>query len=424
MASSKDLIPKTGVRFGPLSGIATEDSPFPGSPEQKGFNKQRYSLRDILLAGTMGEYSAPVPSLQGRGLRSDLELEKEVSFNITQSLKNGNCRYFEPQGVWVPFEVLTRDVIDSSGYGVRDAVSDSASNLVQTKVQPTIGQALLPYAATLKAGATVISDLRSNFAQPVWQQAPSPSGVAENISVVTNPNTIPSPTFALQKMNPVRINADLLVSRQLALQSSPNFELWFRKEVFRALASKLDFYILNGLGSSQNQPLGILNYPQGSNSVSLLNTQFTWGGAASYADQVNAVSTVTSQNVSDDGTFGWMISEAADKRWKSIPIISGFPRYLIETHCTPDGKRIQLAASGQPAFATTNLDTVTGSDNQCVFGRWSDCLVGVWSSALDFVVNPYTFATSGTILVSVNMLANFVLLHANAFIISSDSAAQ
>jgi hypothetical protein len=83
MASSKDLIPKTGVRFGPLSGISSEDSPFPGSPDQKGFNKQRYSLRDILLAGTFSQHYAPVTSIHGRGF-SDLELEHEVSYNIAQ----------------------------------------------------------------------------------------------------------------------------------------------------------------------------------------------------------------------------------------------------------------------------------------------------------------------------------------------------
>jgi hypothetical protein len=427
MASSKDLIPKTGVRFGPLSGISPENSPFPGSPSQAGFNKARYSLRDVILAGTFSQHLAPVPSIHGRGF-SDLELEHEVSYNIAQSLKAGNCRYFEPQGVWVPFEILTRNSVDQDGnrYGVRFADSDTGSNIIQTKVEPSIGDALTPYAATFKAGATVIPDLRSDFAQPVWQNYSSPNGVAENINVVGNPNTIPTPTFALQQMQPIRVNADLLVSRQLVLQSTPGWEDWFRKQVLQAIAAKVDFYVMNGLGPTANQPTGILNYPQNVTNgtlVSKLTTQFTWGGAASYADQVAAVSSVTSQNVSDDGSFAWVISEAADKRWKSIPVISGFPRYLIETHCTPDGARIQLAASGQPVYATTNLDTVTGSSNQCVFGRWSDCLVGFWG-AMDIVSNPFSFAESGTILVSVNVLCNFVLLHANAFTISSDSAAQ
>src|ERR1700751_5045959 len=91
MAKSSDLIPKTGVRFGPLSGIATEDSIYPGtSPEGKAINEQRYSLRDAILAGTMGgtysTFEAPIPSLINRGDLANIDLQKEVSDAISKRL--------------------------------------------------------------------------------------------------------------------------------------------------------------------------------------------------------------------------------------------------------------------------------------------------------------------------------------------------
>jgi HK97 family phage major capsid protein len=355
------------------------------------FDKRAYDLRSILLNGAMND---------GPTNKRGLDREYEISANIANSLRNANNRYAEPNGVWVPSQVWCRD-----------AVSDTGGDLVQTTVEPSIAAALLPYSACLAAGARTITDLRSNFAQPIWQADMQPSGVPENFQVTT----FPGDTFALRTMTPIRGDVDLLVSRQLIVQSSPDFERFLREQLLRSVASKVDNWVLAGSGT--NQPTGIINLSAntgGGNSVALLAPTITFGGAPTYNSLTTMISNVTSQNVSDDGSFGWIISEASWKIFKETAIIAGYPRYLIE-----DGRILE-----KRCYQTNNLSSALGGGEQVVFGRWSDCVIGFWGDAIDILSNPFTFADSGVIYIRAGILVNFVLIHANAFTISTDSGAQ
>lgn len=381
------------IRTGPLSGLMSGAfDPFAkrgDSRDELEFRKRSYSLRDLILAGTG-------PGSNRRGL----DLEYEVSANIASHLQNPFNRHSEANGMWVPASIWCRD-----------AVGDTGGNLVETHVEPSIADALLPFSACLAAGARTISDLQSNFAQPVWQAAVQPSGLGENVQVTS----FPGDSFALQQMSPFRAEVDLLVSRQLIVQSSPDFELFLREQLLRSVASKVDNFILAGTGT--NQPTGLLNQPANTgtgNSVQKLAPTITFGGPPSYGSLATAISNVTTQNVSDDGTMGWIVSEAAWKVFKTTPIISGFPRYLIE-----DGKILEKAC-----FQTNNLSAALGGNEQVVFGRWSDCVIGFWGNAIDVLSNPYTYADSGVIYIRAGILVNYVAIHLNAFCISTDSGAQ
>ena len=118
-----DDIPKIGFRRAPLSGIRPNDESYVwrglGNLETVAFKRESYSLTDLILAGT-------VPG-QDTKHHANLDVERQVSYNITENLRRANCRNSEPAGVWVPFEILCRD-----------AVSDTASYLVETHVQKSL----------------------------------------------------------------------------------------------------------------------------------------------------------------------------------------------------------------------------------------------------------------------------------------------
>jgi len=196
----------------PLGGISKPAfEPFAtrgASREQIQFDKASYDLLTPLINGTS--------SVRG------LELEHRVSNAISEHYN------IAPEGLLVPASTWCRD-----------SVGDTAGALVETHVEPTIAAALQPYSACLAAGARKITGLRSNFALPVWQAAPFPSGLAENVQVVS----FPGDNFALQKMSPYRASVDMLVTRQELTQAAPDFGLFFREQFNRSLASKVDNWI-------------------------------------------------------------------------------------------------------------------------------------------------------------------------------------
>ena len=382
----------THVKRGLVSGLTMPFDPFYSrglTPDQVQFRKDSYDLLGLIRSGT-----GPAANHSG------LDLEYEVGGNIAANMRNAYNRHSEPIGVWTPAENWCRD-----------AVSDTGGNLVETHVEPSIANALKPFSACQAAGARTITDLRSNFSQPVWQSTPTPSGLAENTTVTQ----FPGDTFVLQQMSPFRVEVGRLFTRQLLVQSSPDLQRFVRLDFLTSIASAVDRFILCGNGN--NQPNGIINLSANTgtgNSVLKLAPTITFGGAPTYNSLTTAISNVTSQNVADDGTMGWIVSEATWKVFKETPIISGFPRYLIE-----DGRILE-----KPCYQTNNLSAALGGNEQVVFGRWSDCVIGFWGNAIDIFSDPYTYADAGLIYVRAGVLINYILVHANAFTISTDSGAQ
>jgi HK97 family phage major capsid protein len=411
MSKVSDNIRPLGARFLPLSGMSPQDEFFEyrglGSRDITEFHREGYSLINLIKS-----------QLQDSQMPANAEIERHVSHNISQNLRKVATKvenFDTPQGHFIPLDVFTR----GSAIVTRDAVGDTGLNLVQTTIEPTIGQVLTPFSAVAKAGATIISGLRGNFAAPVWQAAQvAPSGVQETVNVTQG---LSAATFILQQCQPSRINLDLGLGKQLLVQSQvPDLENLIKREILRQMASKLDQYSLLGQGTNSNTapytPVGLLNIANNTSTGTLVSRTcppVTFGNPPTYANQVAMVEAVSQQSVEDDGSFGWVVSANVASTWANTPMITGFPRYLLD-----GGKAVNY-----PVYQTVNLNAGVGNgaNDQAVFGRFSDLIFAIW--AIDICVNPITSAASNIVILHINMLASCVPLHANAFVCSANSAA-
>jgi hypothetical protein len=129
---------------------------------------------------------------------------------------------------------------------------------------------------------------------------------------------------------------------------------------------------LTGLGATNNQPFGILNYP--SNPVGTYNytqraADVTFGGPASWDAVLDLEYHCESANVQTDGTGGYVSSPGTKRKWKASPKIVGFPSFLWESVGGED------RVNGYRTLASNQL----AATNQVIFSpRWSDVVIGLW----------------------------------------------
>jgi HK97 family phage major capsid protein len=351
---TRSPITQPRLRPGPLDSLVRAErssvwSNIRNLPMTPRMAKEEYSLRRLILEGEKLHRDGGV----------ELEISKVISKQIGQ----------ESNGFFVPTEILTRDIAATTGTG---------ANLIGTEVVPDIADALRPYAATLAAGATVLNDLTSSVSWPRYATPSSPSGLAENTTVVHGTTA----TFSAMSLQPKRISTEVWISRQLLVTASMDFEKLVQKEILRSLARAIDFYALNGSGAPY--PTGLLSLPEnsvGQYDLSKLNAGTTMGGAATFSKLVAMTETLHPANIVDDGTCAWIIDGATSLKWKTAQKVSGYPSYLLEDN----------EAADYPVFVSQNLS----GTHQAVFGRWSDLIIGLWGVSI--LSDVYSQLSTGTI---------------------------
>jgi hypothetical protein len=117
---------------------------------------------------------------------------------------------------------------------------------------------------------------------------------------------------------------------------------------------------------------------------------------------------VLANNVTDDGSFGWIVDSSTWSKWSTAQKASGYPSYLIE-----NGQ-----ALNHPVRVTNNLSAT----HQALFGRWSSTVLGIW--AISILSDPYIFASTNQVRLQIDVLYDFNALYAPALIRTEDSAAQ
>lgn len=211
---------------------------------------------------------------------------------------------------------------------------------------------------------------------------------------------------------PHRIGATTTISKQLILQSTPDIQAVVQNDIIESIAVKHDEMILNGSGAN-DEPLGLLNTP-GLNTVA-------FGGAPTWASIVSFETFVGKANA-DGAGMAYVTTPGAKGILKTTAVaLQGATtvssRAIWDNGTFNDGSNDGIMNSYRSA--STNqvpLDRV-------VFGRWSQLMVGVWGG-LDMVLDVYTKAKSGELVITANTWLDAALRHPQAFTVSSDSGAQ
>lgn len=308
--------------------------------------------------------------------RRDAGFEIECSRAFAQ--KTGR----DPQGLWVPREVLMHR---------RDLVVGTASaggNLVATDLLATgFIELLRNRCHVMNIGATLLSQLNGNLSIPSQTAASTAYWVAENGALTESQASI-----GQVSMSPKTVGAFTDYSRKMLLQASPEVEGLVRRDLAATLAVEIDRVAIAGSGSGA-QPRGILN-TSGVGSVAI----GTDGGAPTWDHILALEETIATANA-DTSSMAYLTNANVRRKLKGTTKVSGDAGAgFIWQDVGGDGPgwgRVNGYLAAATGNVPNNLTKGTGTGlSAMIFGNWSDLMIGQWGG-LDLLLDPYTGATAG-----------------------------
>jgi HK97 family phage major capsid protein len=311
----------------------------------------------------------------------------------------------QPNGFFVPYDVMTRDLTvgtdSAGGYLVAtDLLGGSFIDLLRNAMM------------TVQLGATVMTGLVGDVAIPKQSGGATAYWVAE-----AGAPTESQQTMAQVQLAPKTVGAYTDYTRKLLLQSSIDVEQFVRRDLATVIGLAVDLAAINGSGSS-NQPLGILN-TSGIGAVA----GGTNGATPDWSDIVDLETQVSIDNAAV-GQLAYLTNSKVRGKLKTVEKASNTAQFIFETPAkAEDGygflNGYRCGISNQ---VPSDLDkgTSTGVCSAIIFGNWNDLLIGHWSS-IDILVDPYTHSTSGTVRIVAMQDVDVGVRHAESFSAMKDA---
>lgn len=333
----------------------------------------------------------------------DIGFEREVSGNIRK------LSHRQHQGDFtIPSEVL--------GIGRRAMNATSATAGGYTVSTDLLGDEMIPLLNNMTVagglGVRRLSGLVGNVAIPKQSGGATAYWVAEGAAI-----TASASTFSQVLLTPRTCGAQTAVSKQLIAQSSIDAEAFARMELMERIAIEIDRVFFNGTGAD-GQPMGIFA-KQVATTAGTPETgkvsKVTFSAAPSFSKLTNFIAQLMTSNV-PLANLGWVINPTTYGVWAVTPRISGAAAGFLY-----EGSPNAGTAAGVSAKISNHLPTATA--NRCILGAWNQALWADWAG-MDVVVDPFTRAAYQEIVVTTHTMLDFAFRHLQAFVVSTDSAAQ
>jgi hypothetical protein len=174
-----------------------------------------------------------------------------------------------------------------------------------------------------------------------------------------------------------------------------------KRDLCAAISQKLDNEIINGSGVAGDIS-GIIN------QISVLNS-FTFAGAASWAKFCSAQQ-VLETNLVDQDRCCYLVGPATAGKLRQTLRGTSTARFILHNG------RIENI----DCYVTSFL---SGVEN-VILADWSTIAVAIWGSGIDLVVDPYSLAAYGKVIVTAQLLYNAYCMRPQTVILSTDSGAQ
>lgn len=345
--------------------------------EKKGKNEVRsYSFLKAIRA-----------KVEGRSLEG---IEAEMH---QEAVKEARLNGLSVSGIGIPSIVLGAEKRDltagtdsEGGYTVKDDMGE---------LIPALRKKLL----ILSLGARYMGGLTGNV--PIPRQATKASATWEGENDATAET---SPTFEKAELTPHRLAAFTDLSKQLIIQSSIGAEQFVRSDLEKAIRLALDYAAINGSGSS-NQPTGILN-------VSGIGTA-TGGtnGLAPTWDHIVKLEKELAVDDADIGKLAYLTNPKVRAKLKVTALDTGSGLFIW-----PKDNKLNGYNTGVTTQIPSDLDkgTSTGVCSAIIFGNFDDLIIGQWGG-LDVVVDNFTKAKEGQIVLVINSYWDIAVRHAESF---------
>lgn len=309
-----------------------------------------------------------------------------------------------PHGIFVPHEVVTRDL--TKGTAV-DGGHTVATNLLASSFIDLLRNLSL----VRRMGATVLGGLVGDVVIPRQTGGATAYWVAEN--------TAPSEsqqTFDQVAMNPKTVGAFTDISRKLLIQSSIDVEAFVRKDLATILAVEIDRAAINGSGAS-NQPRGILNVTGIGDVAGGTN-----GAAPTWANIMQLWKEIAIDNAAF-GTLGYLTNAAVIAKLATTEKAANTAQFVAPSLPDQNGfAALGGLRAGVSNQVPSNLTkgTSSGICSAILFGNWADLIIGEWAG-LDLLVDPYTGGAAGTVRVRVLQDVDIAVRHPESFSAMKDA---
>lgn len=192
--------------------------------------------------------------------------------------------------------------------------------------------------------------------------------------------------FKTVKLTPKRLTATLPISKQFIIQTSESAEALLRQDLINCVAEKLQKTILGDGEGSATEPAGLFAG----------TTKDT--AAFTYNDAVDMEAELESANV--NGDYKYILSPTAKAKLRTTNVDKGSGKFVFDNN----------EVLGIDAFSTNSVVS-----KGVVLGDWKELIIGSFGS-LDIVVDPYTAASKGQIILTVNAYFDYVARRPEAFV--------
>lgn len=317
----------------------------------------------------------------------DASVRKEAAFELEVSIQGAKKRGKEASGIFVPYEILRRDLSKGS--------PTAGGYLVGTDHRPDMFIELLRKKSALdRAGATVLTGLVGDLAIPNQSGGATAYWVAEGSNITES-----AQTFGQVAMAPKTVGATTDVSRKLLLQSAPSIEQLIQSDLAKVTALAVDYAGIYGSGNA-GQPLGIWNV------AGNLNTKdFASANSPTFPELVSMESLVAADDADVD-SMSYIVGAAMRGYMKSTVKFSSTAPTIWEPGNMVNGYR-----------AITSNQMQAGD---VLFGNFADLLIGYWSG-LDLNVDRSALALSGGLRLIVLQDVDVAVRHAESFCIGDEN---
>lgn len=209
------------------------------------------------------------------------------------------------------------------------------------------------------------------------------NGDADETSIATSKITV----------SPKRLAAFTKISKQLLLQSSQNLESDALNDILAAIAQAVEAAAINGSGSGNNQPTGLLG-TSGIGSV----VGGTNGLAPAWTHITDLESKIEIANAWGPN-LAYLTNPKVKNKLKNIKVDAGSGLYVWPQ--TTNELNGYKAAISNLVPSTLDKGTSTGVCSALIFGDFSGLEIYNWGG-LDVTVDPYTLAGKAQIQLTVN----------------------
>lgn len=377
-----------------LESIGNQPLETPASVVDAPVKEQRaYSLAKMLRAQVTQDWSSA-------------KLEQEMHQEIVKNTGK------EGRGIYVP------DFAWGSRAGVMTTAATGAisgENVTDAFV-PTIQRGDL-FIEALRArqimsglGVTYMSGLTNRVRIPKFSAGATAAFVEEAGDVSDQSQTDASVT-----LQPRTLGAKATMSRLLMLESVPSIEQVVQNDLLRSLADAIEYYAIQGSGSS-GQPTGLLN------TSNIGNVDISAGtdvAALTWADITDIVKTVEDANgIINQAALGWLSNPKVKAKLANTVKVATTDSIMLLNDPWNNiyGYRAEFTTN-----VPSNLDSGDGGSDASalIFGDFSQLMVGLFG-APSILVDPYTASASGDVTINVHQEVDVAVRNAESFAITDE----